>query len=410
MEGNKKNMENKKRIYGIISVLLFIISIVVLAIIDKTSNIRLSLTIQILLIAYFTKIAYGCILSAKNHFIKHRFSYYIIIDLGVAIFFSINVLRQINLLIIDWNLTNINDIYNNTLNSFSYFAYFILPLIIALVIYSIVSNIVLIFKVGFKKQNLMGILFGVLVFLGAVSSQIIFKITDNIELINSQIYIKKFIDISLNVVLCYFYCLTLATLYCNIMAGRHKPQYDKDFVIILGAKVLDDGTLSRALKGRVDKAIEFAKEQKDKAGKSIIFIPSGGKGKDEIISEAEAMRDYLIENGVNPEDIVIENQSTNTLQNMRFSKQKIDKINKDGKILFSTTNYHIFRSGVIASNEGIECEGIGSKTKWYFYTNAMIREFIANIFYKKKVHFLLVISINIVILILVLIGYHYNLI
>ena len=95
---------------------------------------------------------------------------------------------------------------------------------------------------------------------------------------------------------------------------------------------------------------------------------------------------------------------------MKFSKQKIDKINKDGKILFSTTNYHIFRSGVIASNEGIECEGIGSKTKWYFYTNAMIREFIANIFYKKKVHFLLVISINIVILILVLIGYHYNLI
>ena len=122
------------------------------------------------------------------------------------------------------------------------------------------------------------------------------------------------------------------------------------------------------------------------------------------------MKNYLLKNGINQENIIIEDKSTNTLQNMRFSKQKIDETNKNGKIIFSTTNYHVFRSGVIANNEGIDCEGIGSKTKWYFYTNALIREFIANLFTQKKQHIILITSINITLLFLVFIGYKYNLI
>ena len=93
---------------------------------------------------------------------------------------------------------------------------------------------------------------------------------------------------------------------------------------------------------------------------------------------------------------------------MVFSKEKIDKINKDGKIIFSTTNYHVFRSGVIAEDAGIDCEGMGSKTKWYFYTNALIREFIANLMYEKNKHIALLIIINISLLVLTLIGKYYN--
>ena len=403
-------MENKKRFYSIISVLLFIVTIVVLAVIDKTNNIRLSLVIQTLLILYLTKTTYGCLLAAKYHFQKQKYSYNIIMDLGLALFLVINIFRQIRLLIIDRNLTSINELYNNTLESFSYFAYLVLPVIIALAIYSIIANIILIVKVKFKKQNLLGILFGIIIVVGVISSQIIFRITNNMELINSQLYIKKFIDIGLNAILCYFYCITLANLYCNLMAANHKPEYDKDFVIILGAKVLEDGSLSPALQSRVEKAIEFANEQKEKSNKRIIFVPSGGQGKDEVISEAEAMKNYLIKKGIDSKDIIIENKSTNTIQNIRFSKQKIDEINREGKILFTTNNYHVFRSGIIASNEGIECEGIGSKTKWYFYTNALIREFFANIFYQRKQHLFVVTSINVALFILILIGYHYNLI
>lgn len=399
----------EKRIYGIVSVVLFVICIVVLSIVDKTNNIKLSLTIQILLIAYLIKVTWGCLLYIKEQYKKQKYSYSIIMNLGLVIFLIINILRQFNLLITDWNLVSINELYNNTLNSFSYFAFLILPLIIVLALYSIITNIVLIYKEGFKFQNLLGIIFGFSIALGAFASQFIFEIIKNINLINSNFYIKKFIDIGLNSVLCYFYCLTLATLYCNVMAARHKPNFDKDYVIILGSKIKEDGTLTPILQARVDKAIEFAKEQKEKSNKRIVFVPSGGKGKDEIIAEAEAMKIYLIENGISPEDIIVEDESKNTYQNLKFSKQKIDEDNKDGKIIFSTTNYHVFRSGVIANEEGIDCEGMGSSTKWYFYTNALIREFIANLFYQRKKHLALITSINIVLFALVIIGYKYKL-
>ena len=400
----------KKNIYGIISLLFLIICILVLAIIDRTNNILLSLTIQIFLILYLSKVTWGCLLYIKEQYQKQKYSYSIIMNLGLVIFLIINIFRQINLLIKDWRLTNIKDIYRNTLQSFSYFAYLILPLIIVLAIYSIITNLYLIKKEGFKFHNLLGIFFGICVAFGSFASQIIYENTKVFEFTAFQKSIKLFIDIGLNSILCYFYCLTLATLYCNIMAARHIPYFDKDFVIILGAKIRNDGTLTPLLKARVDKALDFAEKQKEIEGKDIIFIPSGGKGQDEVISEAEAITKYLIKNNVKEENIIIENKSCNTLQNMKFSKKKIDEYNANGKIAFSTTNYHVFRSGVIANNEGIDCEGMGSNTKWYFYPNALIREFIANLHTQSRKHFALITSINITLFILVEIGYRYNLI
>ena len=403
-------MKNRKLIYNIITLLLFLIAIITLTVIDKSNNIKLSLTIQILLIVYLSKVTYGCLIHVVEQYRKQKYSYSIIMTLGFTIFLIINIFRQLNLLIKDWKLISINDIYNNTLNSFSYFAYFILPLIIVLAIYSVITNIVLIHKEGLKFQNILGILFGISITLGAFSSQAVFAFIKNLNLAKSQIYLGRFLEVGLNSILCYFYCLTLATVYCNVMAAMHKPKYDKDYVIILGSKIREDGTLPPILKARVDKAIEFANEQREKENRNIIFVPSGGKGEDEATSEAEAMKNYLIEKGINPENIIVENKSTNTMQNMRFSKQKIDEKTKDAKIIFSTTNYHVFRSGVIASNEGIDCEGIGSKTKWYFYTNALIREFIANLFSQKKQHILIITLINLILFGLIVIGYKYNLI
>ena len=148
---------------------------------------------------------------------------------------------------------------------------------------------------------------------------------------------------------------------------------------------------------------------KDKNGKDIVFIPSGGKGIDEVVSEAEAIKYYLLENGINEKNIILENKSTSTRENMRFSKNKIDEVNSLGKIAFSTTNYHVFRSGVIANNQGIDVEGMGSKTKWYFYTNALIREFIANLVSQRKQHFALISLMNVTSFVLIVIGYKYNL-
>ena len=246
--------------------------------------------------------------------------------------------------------------------------------------------------------------------MGLFGSQFIFLITSKLLAGNQLLIIKKFIDIIINVILSYFYTLIMATLYCNIKAASHIPKFNKDYIIILGSMIREDGSLTPLLKSRVDRAIEFAKMQKENTGKDIVFVPSGGKGKNEKIAEAKAMKSYLLQQGINEKNIILEDKSTNTMENMKYSNNIIIANKKDAKISFSTTNYHVFRSGVIANECGIDCEGIGSKTKWYFYTNALIREFIANLVQERKKHISLILLMNVSTVILILIGYFYELI
>ena len=83
--------------------------------------------------------------------------------------------------------------------------------------------------------------------------------------------------------------------------------------------------------------------------------------------------------GVGPERIVLEDRSTTTRENMTFSREVIERhAGRDVSELrvgFSTTNYHVFRGYVCAHKAGMAVEGMGSKTKYYFWPNAFLREF-----------------------------------
>ena len=93
--------------------------------------------------------------------------------------------------------------------------------------------------------------------------------------------------------------------------------------------------------------------------------------------EAEAMGRYLRECGIPERAILQEEKSRNTYQNMEFSKKLIEEREgnaNDKNIIFVTTNYHVFRSGVWAGLADLRAEGLGSNTKWWFWPNAFIRE------------------------------------
>ena len=402
-------MKKEKITYFIITILFISIAILILNKTNLYNNVALSKSIECIIIFYLIRISYGCTIYIKKQYQKQKYSYGIIMNLGLLIFININILRHINLLITNWKIINIVDIYNNALESFSFYAMLTLPCITILSIYSIITNYILIKKEGFQYRNLLGIFLGIFTIIGLFGSQAIYIIATKLIVGKEMLIIKKAIDIMINVTLSYFYTIMIATLYCNIKTAKHIPKYDKDYIIILGCKLQKDGTLTPLLKGRADKAIEFSQMQKDHANKDIIFIPSGGKGKDESISEAEAIKNYLLSQGIKKKNIIIEDQSTNTKENMKYSHNIITKNKKDAKISFSTTNYHVFRSGNIANKCGIDCEGIGSKTKWYFYTNALIREFIANLVQEKNQHIAIIMIINVFTLILILIGYWNNL-
>ena len=179
---------------------------------------------------------------------------------------------------------------------------------------------------------------------------------------------------SYGTVLAYFECMLTGTVICGVKAARHVPSFDRDYLIILGCRFRRDGSLTPLLRGRVDKALWFWHEQKKATGREAVFVPSGGRGPDEPMSEAEAMRRYLMENGVREELIRVENASRNTYQNMEFSKALIESETPDAGVAYVTTNYHVFRSGVWAARSGLAAEGLGSKTAWWYWPNAFMRE------------------------------------
>lgn len=399
-------MKKEKIIYLLLTIVLIITSFIILKQTSLSDSVMLSKAIQIIIILSLIRVSYGCTLYIRNQYRKHKYSYNIVMNLGLLIFININILRQINLLIENWDVLNIMDIYNNTIESFSFFAMLTLPCIIGFSIFAIITNMILIKKEGFSYRNLLGIFLGMISLIGLFGSQAVYLVTSSILAGNKLMLVKKVFDVVINVVLSYLYTIMIATLYCNIKAAKHKPKYDKDYIIILGCRIKSDGSLTPLLKSRVDKAIEFAKKQKEDFDKDIIFIPSGGQGNDEVMPEAEAMKNYLMSQGIDEKNILVENKSTSTIENMKFSnKIIIENSDKEANIVFSTTNYHVFRSGVIANECGVNCEGMGSKTKWYFYTNALIREFIANLVQEKKKHISLIVLMNISAFLLILIGY-----
>ena len=91
------------------------------------------------------------------------------------------------------------------------------------------------------------------------------------------------------------------------------------------------------------------------------------------------MKRYLVEQGVPEEMIIEEDRSTSTFENMKFSKERLAErglLGPDAKIAFSTTNYHVFRGGLYARRVKMRAQGMGAKTRWWFWPNAAVREFV----------------------------------
>ena len=248
-----------------------------------------------------------------------------------------------------------------------YFMILMRPIFALFSLSLLVSNIVLIRKEGFYLSNLYA---GAVAILLIASEALIIIYERNIE----RFFLPNWIVNSFYGLCGYFGCLFIAVVVCALIAALRNPKPDKDYVMILGCRVRKDGTLYPIIRGRTERAMEFVRSQKEQTGKQAVFLPSGGKGSDECLAEAEAVRLYLLENNIPPENIITETESTTTLENMLFSRRLIDD---DAAVAFSTSDFHVFRSGVLASSLGWNIDGIGAKTKWYFWPNAFAREFVA---------------------------------
>lgn len=236
-----------------------------------------------------------------------------------------------------------------------------------------ISNISLIRHEGKRVVNFLGILLSLLLLAG---DAFLFLFDFSASGSQQEVMVHDLIVNLFAAIYLYFECMLIGTIAADAIAARYEPEKDKDFLIILGCGLKKDGTPTPLLRGRLDRALDFAERQKSQTGKELMIVTSGGQGPGEAVSESACMKRYLLAHGVSEDRIVEEDRSANTFENMRFSKEKILATRSDAKIAFATTNYHVFRSGLLARRVKMRAVGMGAKTKWYFWPNAAVREFV----------------------------------
>ena len=205
--------------------------------------------------------------------------------------------------------------------------------------------------------------------------------------------IPRWVPVSV-VTTCVAGVVALAVLCVLVFLGAaSSDKKNLDYVIVLGARVKEH-TVSNSLKKRLDKAIEYAQENPD-----TILVLSGGRGPGEDVSEAEVMRQYLEYNGVRPEQLLIEDRSVSTVENIAYSKVVIEEHrNRDKKELVPltrrttsvpyaiapdkpleigvlTSNFHIYRARLTAEKWGFDnVYGISADSDPVLFIHMCVRE------------------------------------
>lgn len=319
-----------------------------------------------------------CFAAFRKEKKRVYFSYRATASLGLAIFFLVASFLRVDMLFAFLRGENAGTVWSLLVGTIVTAQTFMRRTAFILVGFAAVtaaSNLVLMRHEGARPANMLGIVVSALIVGGAAlgiwMSRSMLRFPMRNVLLN--VYAWLFV---------YLECLLAATMIRAFEAGRHEPAYDRDYVLVLGCKIRQDGSLYPLIRGRVDRAIAFVRAQEKSTGKRAILIPSGGQGPDEPMPEGEAMARYMREQGIPEDGILAETRSRTTRENLLFSRQLIteregqDASGGDSRAAFSTSSYHVYRGGILAAEDGWDLDGMGSRTKWYFWPNAFLREYI----------------------------------
>ena len=243
------------------------------------------------------------------------------------------------------------------------FALFLVPLLL------IVNGLVMIRKEKVCPAHLLSLGLGLFVGVGEIAAvAYVLGLTGDIRAGEANLWV-----LLLAFTVFYFSFLVLSFVLYSVFIQVMPHRMNFNYVIIHGCGLAGGERLTRLLSNRVDKAIEIY----HKCAVKPVIIPSGGQGSDEKLSEAQAMKNYLLSRGIPEEHIVSEDQSTTTLENLICSKGIIDSRKGGKKTALVSSNYHVYRCLRLARRIGLRCTGIGADVALYFWPSALIREFVA---------------------------------
>ena len=129
-----------------------------------------------------------------------------------------------------------------------------------------------------------------------------------------------------------------------------------DYYLTLGALVNPDGQPSAALAARCDAAIGVLNANQDSRA-----ILCGGQGGDEPRTEAEAMQDYMVSHGADPERLILEDASSTTIENIANAKKLLPE---GASVAVITNDYHLARARRLLAHAGFGDAGVPAKTPY----------------------------------------------
>jgi len=167
------------------------------------------------------------------------------------------------------------------------------------------------------------------------------------------------------------FALSFVGLFSLILSGGVRSAKPGCTIVVLGCRVNGE-TPSLMLKKRLNAAIVYANENPD----SVIIV-SGGQGKGEDITEAECMRRYLVENGIDEQRIIKEDRSVNTDENLKYTAEIIEREGLDPEIVIVTSRFHQYRASLCAKKYGLSSSPVSSNTDAWLAPGYWVREMMA---------------------------------
>ena len=236
----------------------------------------------------------------------------------------------------------------------------VVAFIAILIIMFIDDGIKILIREGNRWTNFLSLAMGI----GIIAYLFLFPLVGTLTHNNFGTYVYLFINLVI-IYLIFIMMMYTLTSWINLVNIKTKKL---DYVVVLGAGLMGK-KVTPLLAARINRGIEAYHRN---PGSKIIM--SGGQGPDEEIPEAVAMAKYAEEEGIPKQDIIVEDKSKTTRENLIFSHRLIKS---DSRFAIVTNSYHVYRALVLAKRLGLQCIGYGAKTKWYFTLNAFVREFIA---------------------------------
>jgi uncharacterized SAM-binding protein YcdF (DUF218 family) len=240
--------------------------------------------------------------------------------------------------------------------------------------YLVVNGVMMVCREGMRPANLLSLLAGIGIF-AVIGFRLAIPLTHSGELeLSATIATLVFGYVS-------FQCVSFV-LYA-FLYGRLRVPREADFVVVLGSGLLGGGRVSPLLASRLDRANAVYRALAANGSEPVLIV-SGGKGSDERVSEAEAMAGYLAARGFPADRIQREDRSANTEENLLYTKAIMERLCPGATCVIVTSNYHVFRTAMLARRTGVRGQVTGARTAGYYWPSATLRE-LAAIFLRYKV-------------------------